>query len=65
MSPAREMIMWTKIQQALVAGYLIVGMGDAHRTNLHPKLKKLGVPDAFVPDALDQQKKAVAAKWTK
>jgi len=65
MSPAREAIMWAKIQEAVVGGYLVVGMGDAHRTSLQTKLDKLGVPHFFVPDALDKQQKAVAAKWTK
>jgi hypothetical protein len=65
MSPAREAIMWAKIQQAVVDGYLVVGMGDAHRTNLTTKLDKLGVAHAFVPDALAKQQTDVAAKWTK
>jgi hypothetical protein len=60
---AREVIMWTKIQQALVGGYMLVGMGDTHRTDMAAKLKKLGVEHEFVPDSLERQKKAVDADW--
>jgi hypothetical protein len=65
MNPAREEIMWSKIQDAKAGGYLLVGMGDRHRQNLTPRLDKDGIPHEFVPDSLERQKKAVAAAWTK
>ena len=61
MSPAREEIMWQKIKAA--KGYLLVGMGDAHRENLKDKLDAAGIKHAFVADDLKQQKAAVDGKW--
>jgi hypothetical protein len=61
MSPAREEIMWQKIAGA--SGYLLVGMGDAHRVNLAGKLGKAGIAHAFVADDLERQKKDIDAKW--
>jgi hypothetical protein len=61
MSPAREAIMWQKIQTA--KGYMLVGMGDAHHRNLTAKLDAAGIPHAFVPDDLKKQQSDVAAKW--
>jgi hypothetical protein len=62
-NPAREAIMWTKIQQALVGGYMLVGMGNTHRTDMAAKLKKLGVEHEFVPDSLERQKDEVKKAW--
>jgi uncharacterized protein DUF4157 len=62
-NPAREAIMWTKIQQALVGGYMLVGMGNTHRTDMAAKLKKLGVEHEFVPDSLERQKDEVKKVW--
>jgi hypothetical protein len=61
MSPAREEIMWQKIQRA--KGYLLVGMGDAHRQNLTGKLDAAGIKHAFVADDLKKHKADVDAKW--
>lgn len=61
LSPAREEIMWQKIQAA--KGYLLVGMGDAHHRNLTGKLDAAGIPHAFVPTDLNQQKSDIAGKW--
>jgi Domain of unknown function (DUF4157) len=63
LSPAREEIMWEKIQQAVSKGYLIVGMGDAHRTSLEPRLNKAGIPHEEVEQSLKRQKVAVDAGW--
>ena len=61
MSPAREAIMWQKIQSA--KGYLLVGMGDQHRVNLAGKLDKAGIKHAFIADDLEKQKTDVNGKW--
>lgn len=61
LSPAREAIMWQKIQGA--TGYLIVGMGDAHRVSLRTKLDAAGIPHARVDEELERQKKAIDAVW--
>ncbi|MGZ9129671.1 MAG: hypothetical protein ACXW4Z_18000, partial [Candidatus Binatia bacterium] len=63
LSPAREEIMWEKIQQAVKKGYLIVGMGDAHHANLEPRLNKAGIPHEEVAQSLKRQKNAVNAGW--
>lgn len=62
LSPAREEIMWQKIQGA--AGFLLVGMGDTHRQNLKPRLEKAGIPHAFVAADLRDQRDANDRKWT-
>jgi hypothetical protein len=61
----REAIMWEKIEEAIAAGYLLVGMGDIHRGRLADKLDKRGIPHAFVEDELVKQKQDVIAKWKK
>jgi len=63
LSPAREEIMWEKIQIALKGGYLIVGMGDAHRTNLQARLTKAGIPHEEVEKSLKAQSAAVNTSW--
>lgn len=63
LSPVREEIMWEKIQQALSKGYLIVGMGEAHRANLEPKLNNAGIPHCEVAQSLKKQKDAINAGW--
>jgi hypothetical protein len=61
LGPAREEIMWEKIQKA--KGYLIVGMGDAHRVSLQGKLNKAGIPHEEVEASLKRQSKEVDSKW--
>jgi hypothetical protein len=61
LSPAREAIMWQKIQGA--AHYLLVGMGDAHRVALKKKLDAAGIYHERVDLELEKQKKAVEAGW--
>jgi hypothetical protein len=61
LGPAREAIMWQKIQAA--AHYLIVGMGDAHRVSLKKKLDAAGIPHARVDEELERQKQAIDATW--
>lgn len=62
-SPAREAIMWEKIQVALKGGYLIVGMGDAHRKNLDPRLKKASIAHEEVEASLARQQAEVNKAW--
>jgi hypothetical protein len=64
-SAAREATMWSEIEEAIAGGYLIVGMGDAHRRSLAGKLNARGIAHAFVEHALTQQLRDVAANWTK
>jgi hypothetical protein len=64
MSPAREEIMWEKIRHAMSSAYLIVGMGDAHRTNLAPRLAAAGIPHEEVEQSLTRQSTAVNTTWT-
>ena len=64
LSPAREEIMWEKIQTAKANGYLIVGMGDAHRTNLQARLTGAGIPQEEVKQSLTRQSNTVNANWT-
>jgi len=61
LGPAREAIMWQKIQGA--SSYLIVGMGDAHRVSLKPKLDAAGIPHFKIDDELVRQKQAIDAAW--
>jgi hypothetical protein len=65
LSPAREEIMWEKIKYADAKGYLIVGMGDAHRVNLHTKLMDQKIDDEEVKQSLKRQSGEVAAGWKK
>ena len=64
-SPAREEIMWQNIELARLAGsdYLIVGMGDAHRQNLEPRLNRAGIPHSEVFDALTDQQQEINRNW--
>ncbi len=64
LSPAREEIMWNKVQQAVSGGYLIVGMGDAHRQSLAPRLNAAGIPHEEVEASLGRQQTAVSSNWT-
>lgn len=61
LSPAREAIMWQKIQGA--SSYLIVGMGDAHRVSLKAKLDAAGIPHFKIDEELVRQKRAIDAAW--
>ena len=61
LSPAREAIMWEKIQNA--SSYLFVGMGDAHRVSLKPKLDNAGIPHFKIDEELVRQQQAVDAAW--
>jgi hypothetical protein len=63
LSPAREEIMWGKIQKAVGQGYLLVGMGEAHRASLEPRLNKAGIANEEVETSLNAQKTAVDAAW--
>jgi hypothetical protein len=63
LSASREEIMWAKIQHALANGYLIVGMGEAHRSNLQPRLTGAGIRNEEVASALVQQQKDIDANW--
>ena len=60
-SPVRETMMWQKIQGA--KGYLLVGMGDAHRQALKDRLDKAGIPHERVDEALVRQRDAIKAVW--
>ena len=64
LSPVREEIMWNRIQQAISGGYLIVGMGDAHRQNLAPRLNRAGIPHEEVVASLQRQQTAINSRWT-
>ena len=61
LSPAREAIMWQKIQGA--SSYLLVGMGDAHRVSLQKKLDAAGIPHFKIDEELVRQQKAIDAAW--
>jgi hypothetical protein len=61
LGPAREAIMWQKIQGA--SSYLLVGMGDAHRVSLQPKLDAAGIPHFKIDEELVRQKQAIDATW--
>lgn len=64
MSPAREEIMWERIRHAMSSAYLTVGMGDAHRANLAPRLAAAGIPHEEVEQSLTRQRTAVNTTWT-
>jgi hypothetical protein len=59
---AREAIMWQKILTA--RGFLLIGMGDAHRMSLAPKLNAAGIPHAKVDEELRRQARDIARSWT-
>jgi hypothetical protein len=61
LSPAREAIMWQKIQGA--SSYLLIGMGDAHRVSLAKKLDAAGIPHFKIDEELVRQKQAIDAAW--
>ena len=61
LGPAREAIMWQKIVAA--KGYLLVGMGDAHRQSLKDKLDKAKIPHNYVPAALLEQRDEIDKTW--
>jgi hypothetical protein len=63
LSPAREEIMWRRVRQARVRGYLLVGMGDAHRRNLLPRLTAAGIPHEEVEASLLAQQATINANW--
>jgi hypothetical protein len=64
-SAAREEIMWQNIELARLAGidYLIVGMGDAHRVSLAPRLNRAGIPHFRVERALADQQAEINRNW--
>lgn len=59
LSPAREEIMWSKVEEAKANKFLLVGMGDEHRKNLTRRLDKAGIAHFRVETSLADQKKAV------
>ena len=61
LGPAREAIMWQKIVAA--KGYLLVGMGDAHRKSLKAKLDAAKIPHNYVPVALREQRDEIDKSW--
>ncbi|MGR9053344.1 MAG: eCIS core domain-containing protein [Gammaproteobacteria bacterium] len=63
LSPVREEIMWNRIRQAISGGYLIVGMGDAHRQSLAHRLNAAGIPHEEVEASLRRQQAAVTSSW--
>jgi len=63
LSPAREEIMWQRIQQARTHGYLIVGMGEAHRLNLQSRLSAAGISNEEAASSLRRQAAAVNTRW--
>jgi hypothetical protein len=63
LNPAREEIMWSKIQLALAGGFLIVGMGNRHRLNLTPRLNAAGISHDEVSNSLTQQASTVNSTW--
>lgn len=63
MNPAREEIMWQKVQHAKSNGYLIVGMGDDHRRNLHLRFNRAGIPHEKVRQSLESQQIVIKSNW--
>jgi hypothetical protein len=61
LSPVRETMMWQKIKSA--KGYLLVGMGDAHRTALAKRLDGAGIPHARVDLELIRQRDEIKKTW--
>lgn len=62
-SPAREEIIWNKVLEAKKGGYMIVGMGDAHRDNLKKRIEAEGIPHEETTVALERQKKNIDSNW--
>lgn len=63
-SPVREEFMWERIQHANTNNYLIVGMGDAHRQNLHLRLNTAGIRHEEVAQGLQAQRTTINSGWT-
>ena len=63
MGPAREAIVWQKIQAA--KGYLLVGTGDTHRQHRKGKLDAAGISHTFIAGDLIQQHADNDTKWAK
>ena len=63
LSPAREEIMWERVKYAARNGYLIVGMGDAHRQNLESRLNAEGIAHARIDVDLKKQQADILADW--
>lgn len=61
LGPLRDLMMWQKIQGA--KGYLLIGMGDAHREGLKDRLNAAGIPHERVDQALVRQRDAINAVW--
>ncbi len=63
LSPAREEIMWERVQHAYNNCYLLVGMGDRHRLNLEARLNKEGIPHDEVVNSLKTQEADINTNW--
>ncbi len=61
--PAREEIMWARVQHARANDYLIAGMGNAHRRNLRPRLDTAGIRHEEVAQSLSAQKTTINSHW--
>jgi hypothetical protein len=61
LSPVRETMMWQKIQGA--KGYLLVGMGDAHRKALEKRLSAAGIPHNRADLEMRKQKEDIKKAW--
>lgn len=64
MNPAREEVMWNRVVEANNGGYLIAGMGDAHRRNFVARLGQLGIPQEETVASLRRQRAENKAAWT-
>lgn len=62
-SPAREEVMWQKVLDARAGGFLLVGMGNAHREALHARLTAAGIANEEVTHSLHRQRRAVRSSW--
>jgi hypothetical protein len=60
---AREEIMWERIAEADVGGYLLVGIGDNHRVALARRLRTAGIAHAKVDEDLVAQRAANQRQW--
>lgn len=63
MNPAREAIMWRRVMEANAGGYLIAGMGDAHRRSFVPRLAAAGIPQEETVASLTRQRAEIDANW--
>ena len=61
LSPVRETMMWQKIQGA--KGYLLVGVGDAHRKALAKRLNAAGIPHNRADLEMRKQKEDIKKAW--